>query len=305
MGAAPTVSESGEPAPAAVAASEEAYGTAELVAAFRAAEQARPSDKRIFSDPYADVFVTDRKLRALVARPRFARLIVKLRERVTPGIIGEALLRYRYAEDVLRSSGVQQLVVIGAGYDSTAMRLGPASDVRVFELDHPATQARKVEILTRELPGALERSTMVPCDLRVEKVSEALARTDFDPSRPAVFNWIGVCMYLTREEVETTIRDLASVAAPGSRLVFDYMEASVIDGTAGKSARRAAADVAKRGEPFKFGLRHDEPSEFLAPLGWSLREAIGADELMKRTFPKGSGLSGADYMGLVDAERAT
>jgi methyltransferase (TIGR00027 family) len=301
VSAAPTVPER-DAAPAATAA--DAYGTAELVAAFRAAEQGRPSHKRIFSDPYADLFVTDKRLRALVARPRLARLIVRFRERVTPGIIGEALLRYRYAEDVLRGSGCQQLVVIGAGYDSTAMRLGPATDVRVFELDHPGTQARKQEILLRELPGALERSVMVPCDLRVERVSQALARTDFDPSQPAVFNWIGVSMYLSRDEVETTIRDLASIAAPGSRLVFDYMEAGVIDGTTpSKSAKRAAADVAKRGEPFRFGLRHDEPTEFLAPLGWSVRESIDADALMRRTFPGGSGLSGADYMGLVDAER--
>ena len=296
-------------APHPPSSAEKAYGTAELVAAFRAAEQARPSDERIFSDPYADLFVTDRKLRALVQRPRLARAIVRLREHVTPGIIGEALLRYRYAEGVLRSAreekGVEQLVIVGAGYDSTAMRLGPASDVRVFELDHPATQARKRDILSAELPGALERSTMVPCDLRDEKVSAALARTDFDPARPAVFNWIGVCMYLEREAVEATIRDLATVAAPGSRLVLDYMEAGVIDGTTtSKSARRAAADVAKRGEPFRFGLRHDEPPAFLAPLGFTARESIPADRLMARLFPKGSRLSGAEYMGLVDAERA-
>jgi methyltransferase (TIGR00027 family) len=285
-------------------ATPEAYGTAELVAAFRAAEQARPADRRIFGDPYADLFVTDKRLRALVARPRLSRFVVRLRERITPGIIGEALLRYRYADEVLRSAGLGQLVLIGAGYDSTALRLGPDGDVRVYEVDHPGTQARKRAILESELPGALERSTMVPCDLRVEKVSEALARTDFDPSEPAVFNWLGVCMYLSRGEVEAAIRDMASVAAPRSRLVFDYMEASVIDGTTtSKSAKRAAADVAKRGEPFRFGLRHDEPPTWLPPLGFEVRESISADALMRRSFPDGSGLAGADYMGLVDAER--
>lgn len=302
MSAAPAVGGGEQPA------AQQAYGTAELVAAVRAAEQGRPGHRRIFSYPYADLFVTDRRLRALVARPRLARLVVRLRELVTPGIIGEALLRYRYADAVLasaREAGVDQLVLIGAGYDSTALRNGPSSDVRVYEIDHPGTQARKREILAAELPGALERSTMVPCDLRVERASEALARTAFDPSRPAVFNWLGVSMYLTREDAEATIRDLASVAAPGSRLVFDYMEASVVDGTtASRSARRAAADVAKRGEPFRLGLRHDEPPAWLPPLGWRVRESITADALMRRTFPDGSGLSGAPYMGLVDAERA-
>src|SRR5436853_7939670 len=78
--------------------------TAEVVAAFRAADRMRPPPERIFDDPYAELFVTDPRLRRLLDHPLIVRLILRWRELVTPGIIAGALLRYRYADDVLRGA---------------------------------------------------------------------------------------------------------------------------------------------------------------------------------------------------------
>lgn len=286
---------------------EQASSTAELVAMFRAGEYTFPAEERIYSDPFAHLFISDRRYRFLLRHRRLLRLVGRRNERRHSGVVGVALLRCRYAQDALssaRAEGVSQLVVIGAGYDSTAAMTPAAAELAIYELDLRATQARKRAILETQMPDALERSTLVPCDLRRETVSSVLARTDFDPQRPAVFNWLGVTMFIPPQAIDFTMRDLASVAAPGSRLVFDYMEASVIDGTTSSvAAKRVAADVEARGEAFRFGLRHGEAGEWLSQFGFEVRDQGVCADVLARYFPDGAHRSAAEFMGLVLAER--
>lgn len=280
--------------------------TAEVVAAFRAADRLRPPPERIFDDPYAELFVTDPRLRRLLDHPLIVRLILRWRELVTPGIMGGALLRYRYADDVLcdaSAAGVRQLVLLGAGFDSTTLRRPAGDGIPTYELDLPEVLDAKRELLARRGLDGMPGVTRIACDFSRETARDALARNGFDGSVPTLFNWLGVTMFLERESVEATVRDLAGTAAHGSRLLFDYIDRSVVDGTtADRGARRAARDVRRRGEPFRFGLDRDEVESWIAPLGFRLLRHETPEGVMRRCFPDGAPLQAPNYFGLVLAE---
>jgi methyltransferase (TIGR00027 family) len=280
--------------------------TAQVVAAFRAAERLRPPDERIFDDPFAELFVTDKRLLRLLARPRLTRAVVRWNDLRRPGIVGGALLRYRYADDALRDakgSGIRQLVLLGAGFDATALRRPAGDGVSIYELDLPQVLDAKRDVLAQRGVDA-DGATRVPCDLATETISDALARTEFARDSPALFNWLGVTMFLDPPAVEATVRDVASLAAPGSRLLFDYIERSVVDGTtADRGARRTARDVRRRGEPFRFGLGRDDAVPWLEGLGFRVLRHEHPDAVMRRYLPRGSPLRAPTYFGLLLAER--
>lgn len=131
--------------------------------------------------------------------------------------------RSRYVEDRLADAvrrGVQQYVVLGAGLDTFAYRnLYP--DMRVFEVDFPATQAWKRELLARAEIVPPRDLTFVPMDFEHKTLAESLAEAGFDAAEPAFFGWLGVVPYLTIEAFRATLSTIAALA-PSSGLGFDY-----------------------------------------------------------------------------------
>jgi len=136
-------------------------------------------------------------------------------------------LRARLVEDRLAEAyarGVRQYVILGAGLDSYVWRQ-PESQraLRIYEVDHPSTQKWKVDRLAGLGWSLPSNARMVACDFEEMTASEALATTDFDPTRPTVVSWMGVIYYLERETAGDAMADLATILAPGSELVFDVM----------------------------------------------------------------------------------
>lgn len=136
-------------------------------------------------------------------------------------------LRARFVEDRLVEAyarGIRQFVILGAGLDSFAWRQPEGlPDLRVFEVDHPDTQrwkANRLESLGWPVPT---NTRLVECDFEHSMASEALSRTDFDPSAPAVVSWMGVVYYLERPTANRAMADLAGLLAEGSEVVFDAM----------------------------------------------------------------------------------
>ena len=135
------------------------------------------------------------------------------------------LVRQRYAEDELATAvegGVGQYVMLGAGLDSFAYRrLDLATILRIFEVDHPATQQWKRARL-RELHVYLPSNlTFIPLDFEQHTLADALPAGSHRRELPTFFSWLGVTHYLTDEAVFTTLRYVASLA-PGSEIVFQY-----------------------------------------------------------------------------------
>jgi methyltransferase (TIGR00027 family) len=164
-------------------------------------------------------------------------------------------IRSRYAEDVLRAAvdrGVRQYVLLGAGLDTFAYRSPYAAlGLRVFEVDHPATQRWKGEQLAAASIVVPPSVTYAPVDFERETVVDGLGRVGFRPELPAVYAWLGVVPYLTRDAVMDTLRAVAGSSAAGSEIVFDYSEGwDRLDPERRAVFDALAARVAAIGEPF-------------------------------------------------------
>lgn len=150
--------------------------------------------------------------------------------------------------------GVDQVVILGAGYDTRAARLA-REGVRFFEVDQPSTQEDK-----RARLGALEgypmdAATFVRCDFEREDFVAVLRDAGYDPIRPAVFLWEGVVYYLTEDAVRATLQRLAESGHPDSRLFFDYVSKRFVLGDVKDSEDLEARDrIASMGEPLRFGV---------------------------------------------------
>jgi len=178
--------------------------------------------------------------------------------------------RSRFAEDTLAaaaSRGVRQYVLLGAGLDSFCWRSPLASELRVFEVDHPATQAWKRNALSAAGLAVPAMVSLVPVDLGADAPAGALARSGFDRSAPAVISWLGVSMYLDAAGISRVLR-FAAQCAPGSQLVADYMLPGKLRDQAGNLyVELVAPAAAERGEPWQTFLGPAAMSELLRQHG--------------------------------------
>ncbi|WP_253848977.1 class I SAM-dependent methyltransferase [Mycobacterium asiaticum] len=280
--------------------------TAQANAAQRAAETLRPPDRRLVHDPHSNNFVEHPALRAVLAHPRTADAVLRLFDWLWGGLHAHITLRVRYADDAWRAAisiGIDQIVLLGAGFDTTCLRLAGAP-VTVFEVDAPATQARKRPIAERLLTAS-SRTVWVPCDFERDALRERLLDAGLDPSRPSLVSWLGVTPYLTRRAIAATLGDLADVCAPGSRLVVDYIRAGVVDGsTPWRGARRMTRLVARRGEPYRSDFTESGLNALLGGHGFTPGEHLTVAGLLNRYDPTGeSGLAADDWLAIASACR--
>lgn len=279
--------------------------TAEINAVQRAAETRRPPGLRLIDDPHARHFVQAPHYRALAASAAVGRGALRFIERRYPGLNAIILLRARYATEAVAhaaAAGTSQCVLLGAGYDSTALRYrGPP--MRFFELDAPTTQAAKLECIERHGLEAPNEVTHVPCDFERDSPGAVLGAAGFDAVRPCLVIWLGVSYYLTKEAFARTLREVAGFAASASTLVLDYMDPEVAAGTSSHlGARRLHATVARRGEPYVSGFEAAELEELLDRAGFAVRDHPRLPELGRRY---GAWCREAPYAGVVKAVRRT
>jgi methyltransferase (TIGR00027 family) len=262
--------------------------TAEYVALFRALETQRPPQRRLFADPLAASFLTG-SLTSVAAAARVPLLRDAVRwviDRRFPGPRPSAVARTKVLDDALVAAiaeGVEQLVLLGAGYDSRPYRLSGAARLCIFEVDHPDTQAVKRRVLAEALGGPPAHVAFVAVDLDHDDLATALDRAGFRTGRPTFVLWEGVASYLTAEAVDATVRWAHDATGEGSELAFTYVHRGLVDGTvhfphAGPWMR----SVADAGEPFVFGFDPDELPAHLHERGWTLLEDISTTEALAR-----------------------
>ena len=280
--------------------------TAEINAAQRAAEALLPREHRLFHDPFARYFVRRPPYRVLAARPAVARRALRVLDWWAPGLHVHILLRARYADDVLETAagdGIDQVILLGAGFDSTSLR-HEGRPLTVYEVDSPPTQRSKRDRLDRHGLEPRHEVVYVPCDLERESPRERLWEAGFPSSRPVVVVWLGVSMYLTAGAFDQALGELGALSAPGSLLVFDYMDPEVVDGTTEHvGARRLARSVARRGEPYTMGLDPNGIEAKLEEHGFTLRDHARTRELAQRYG--GAWCSTDEYLGVVTALRTS
>jgi methyltransferase (TIGR00027 family) len=193
--------------------------------------------------------------------------------------------RSRYAEDRLAAGAFTQYVILGAGLDSFAWRRPDLlGSLTVFEVDHPASQAWKLERV-RELGLPLSASQVfVPADFEAEPVQDLLGAAGFDWAQPAMFCWTGVAPYLTAQAIESTLRTIAA-AAPGSEVVFSYRaEDAVLDDAGTEYASIYTPIAASVGEPLQPGWPVSEIERLISRCGLKVVDHPARADLQQRYF---------------------
>lgn len=252
--------------------------TAQRVAIRRAAHQLL-DQPRVLDDPLALRIIGSETAEELRSNP-------KEHHAFSRAFRAFMAARSRYAEDELAQAvahGVTQYVVLGAGLDTFACR-NPHPGLRVFEVDHPATQAWKREQLQAAgipIPSSL---IFVPIDFERQTLADGLQHSGFNASSAAFFSWLGVTPYLTREACMTTLSFIAKMPA-GSGVVFDF----AVDPSLLNPGQRQALDalskrVAAAGEPFQLFFDPGKLRDELKSLGFHSTEFMQGKELNARYF---------------------
>lgn len=279
--------------------------TAQVNAAQRAAESMRPRDRRLLDDPQSRHFVEHPALRAVLSHPWSADAALRVFDRVWGGLHAHIALRVRYADDACAAAiaaGVDQLVLLGAGFDTSGLRISDPA-VTVFEVDAPATQAHKRPVVERL--GGSHQTAWLPCDFERDRLHNRLLEVGFDPARPSLIVWLGVSMYLTGDAIDATLSDLAQLCAPGSRLVIDYIRDGVVAArTPWPGANRITRLVARRGEPYRSDFTDRGLDAILTAHGFRPAEHLGVAGLLGRYDPRNtSRLAADDWLAITTAYR--
>lgn len=216
-----------------------------------------------------------------------------LRRLVNVHIAPSPLCRAAYTEKALKAAaltGTKQYVILGAGMDTFAFRETKfLSKHRVFEVDHPLTQADKLERITRAGWTVPDNLTFVPVDFTKDSLTEQLIAAGFDPSVKSFFSWLGVTYYLSAEAIGTMLSALSSLCANGSTLVFDYPDENFFDA----SERRVQNTImmAKAGgEPMQSAFSYSELETLLEKHGFLIYELLTPEDIQRDVIDK----AGAD-----------
>jgi methyltransferase (TIGR00027 family) len=258
---------------------ERTYSRTALRVAIRRAAHQLLDLPRVFDDPLALRIIGSEAAEELRSNP-------KEHHAFSRAFRAFMAARSRYAEDELAlavAHGVRQYVVLGAGLDTFAYR-NPHAGLRVFEVDHPATQAWKREQLQAAgipIPPSLD---FVAIDFERETLADGLAHSEFNPTAAAFFSWLGVTPYLTRDACMATLSFIAKMPA-GSGLVFDFAVDPALLSTGQRQALEALSErVARYGEPFQLFFDPEKLQHELKTMGFHRTEFLQGKELNERYF---------------------
>ncbi|MET9697446.1 class I SAM-dependent methyltransferase [Streptomyces sp. NPDC006529] len=265
--------------------------TALMAAAARAAHLLVDDGPPVFVDPLALTLLGQRADELLGYHRSYGAHPILAGARTT------AVARGRYTEDLLArlaEEGVDQYVILGAGLDSFAYRSELAFRVDAYEVDLPATQEWKRELLARAGIRVPSSTAFIPFDFEREPaqaLTHHLVAAGFDLGRPALVSWLGVTMYLTPEAIGQTL-DVVSGFAPGTELVVEHLLPTGQRDEAGQAyAEAVMAAAAGRGEPWRTFLSVEQMDallrehrldpvasvqqrEVMDPAGWERTDAL-------------------------------
>jgi len=278
--------------------------TAEAVCFARAVEHLKPEGERVVDDPYAQLFLSPARRRALAAwstgfttRTFFG--LGRARTTYVP-------LRHRFIDECLAAAleaGAQQVVLLGAG-DSRAYRFADRLSGRpVYEVDLPAISRSKARVIAEHEDVFPEtRVVRVEIDFETQTIQDTLPRTGFEVGARTFFTWEGVAMYLTRSAVQATLDAVWTLGGSGSAVAFDMWHLVDDPSLLGTVRRAAPTALSFIGEPITFGIHPEEIDYFLDRRGFAVTDLARAPELQQRYAP-GSPALLDDSMYVLAAER--
>jgi methyltransferase (TIGR00027 family) len=281
------------------------------MALFRALESVRAADVRLFEDRFAQEFLRPSLLTVvrLSRVPLFGNLVSGLIDQRWPGARASGVARTRLIDDALVNAlqdGIEQVVILGAGFDCRAYRIPGIKRARVYEVDHPNTLAAKRGHVQRALGSLPAPVVFAEIDFNRQRIGNVMIASGFDVGLRTFFIWEGVTNYLTEEAVDTTLRYIAK-AGPGSWLIFTYVHRGVLENSKEfEGTTNMMRLLQKQDEPWTFGLYPTELRTYLQARGFTLVEDTGSVEYRARYLgPRGRHLKGYEFyrIALAHIER--
>lgn len=255
--------------------------TAAGVALVRAIEASRPEDRRICYDPYARAFVAGIAV-------FLSKLVVDagIYERIAPGAMAFVIARERYIDDFLKAclnEGLDQVVILGAGFDTRAYRIPGIEKTRVFEIDHPATQEVKLKRLKKVIDPLPDHVTFLPVDFNTQPLGERMQSSGYNEQGKTLFIWQGVTYFLASEGVDSTLAFIANHSGPGSAVILDYFYNEFLHDTSRPEVKVMQRTARMTGEGYLFGIDEGQIEPFLTQRGFrDIRNATSED--LKRLY---------------------
>jgi len=262
---------------------------AEGIAMQRFAESSKDEDERICYDPYAIHFINPEIVEFGIKHPEEAKAKIEAMENQLPGLSSSIIARVRYFDDIVKESigdGLQQLVILGAGYDTRSYRIeGLDEKVKVFEADHPNTQNFKKEKIIEIFGSLPDHVTYVPIDFETQKLGQMLFENGYNESLKTLFIMEGLIMYIPPEAVDETLNFIVNKSGKGSQIIFDYYPESVVDGTTALAVGQNIRNfLIQMGEPLQFGIKEGTIGKFLSSYGFSKINDVTSTDYKKAYF---------------------
>lgn len=264
--------------------------TAQYMALFRALETNRPPGKRLFTDPYAISFLTAgfKFITQLSVVPFIRGLVYRIIRQRIPGALSSGVARTRYIDELLQQAvrhGVKQVIILGAGYDTRALRLGFLRALPVIEIDHPATAKQKQECVLKSMGKLPENVRYIQADFNEQGLEQLAREKQIDQTLPTVFLWEGVTNYLTADAVAATFKFMQQFAS-GSYVIFTYVDEKIIKYPAVFfGGERLLEDLKQLEENWTFGLEPFLTRRYLDTFGMELLEDYSAGEYRRHYLP--------------------
>jgi methyltransferase (TIGR00027 family) len=262
---------------------EQSSRSAEGVAALRAIEAQKPEAERICNDPLAWAF-TPGGIGYTISK-----LIITsgLYDRMAPGAVPFVVVRERYIDDFLKASlaeGLDQVVILGAGFDTRAYRIAGIEKTRIFEIDHPATQAEKLKRLKKVIDPLPKHVTFLPVDFNTQTLDERLLPSGYNEQAKTLFIWQGVTYFLTAEGVDNTLAFIARHSGSGSAVIFDYFYSEVFSDPSNSYAKALRRAAQLSGEEYMFGIERGRIEPFLSQRGFKDVHNMTLEDLKQLYF---------------------
>ncbi len=260
------------------------------MALFRALETNRNSNDRLFIDPYAIDFL-DNGLKLVTKASKisvFRKFVNKMIQKRIPGAFSSGVARTKYIDDLLQKTindGIKQVIILGAGFDTRALRLDFLRSIPVIEIDHPNTLNFKIEVLKKNTRELHKNVTYHPIDFNKHSLIELAKQNNFDFMKPTTIIWEGVTNYLEEKAINNTFSFIAKFPK-GSFVIFTYIHQQLLNNPSlyfgGENLLSSLENIE---EHWTFGFLPDQLSLYLRQFSLALLEDLGANEYRNKYLP--------------------
>ncbi|PUU94587.1 SAM-dependent methyltransferase [Halanaerobium sp.] len=255
-------------------------------AALRAAESYYPEDERLFYDRTAFYLLPPlwKLFLKLMKFSPLREMIYSKRDKEMPGVIGNLLYRTKYIDDVLKENlkEIEQLLILGSGFDTRAYRFDGVEKLKVFEVDHPQTISKKRKGLKKLYKKIPDHVRLVEIDFDKKKLEEVLLDNNFAFNKKTLVIWEGVTQYIEQKSVDK-IFDFFAELETGSKILFSYVKKGIVDGSDRSEVdQQIISFVEEMGLDWKTGIESSKIETILNDNGLNLIEDVGREEYKKR-----------------------